>query len=330
VGIGAIFGPVLDPALYGWARDSAVPVLMIIVALALLVLTIARAKTAMNNATRGAGVVPDEAVATIPKTIGSFEEAQSAPPPNKLQYGLLAKLAFSFAAVSVLLAAAACLIAYQYIYGVVERNYRSRAQAIVMSLSDLTRQQIGHGNIRELAAVVDKYRLLPAIAYVYVEDGDGKIVANIPDDLPRYLNRDFPRSAERAVRGTEALYRDAAVYEIAQRVGDKSGYAHLGIWRTAIENEAKLAVAPMALAIFAVLIGAVGTFVFVMRTMNRPFFQLVAHAERISKGDLVVPLELKRTDEIGDIARSLERMRSSLRAVVARLDQGHLTKQSGL
>ena len=41
-----------------------------------------------------------------------------------------------------------------------------------------------------------------------------------------------------------------------------------------------------------------------------------------------MPLELKRTDEIGEIARSLERLRSSLRGVVTRLNQGQITKPS--
>src|SRR5262245_13891140 len=108
LGSGAIFGPVFNPAFYAWASDLTLPVLLIIAALVFLVLTSARAKTAMNNATREADTVPHEAaprLATISKTISSSEETKSAQPSVKRQYGLLAKLASSFSAVSVLLAA---------------------------------------------------------------------------------------------------------------------------------------------------------------------------------------------------------------------------------
>jgi methyl-accepting chemotaxis protein len=73
----------------------------------------------------------------------------------------------------------------------------------------------------------------------------------------------------------------------------------------------------------------VGIFAYIARGVNRPLLELVEHAERISKDDFTVELGLKRSDEIGDIARSLERMRSSLRAVAARLEQRQLTNRSG-
>ena len=59
------------------------------------------------------------------------------------------------------------------------------------------------------------------------------------------------------------------------------------------------------------LIGAVGAFVYIAQSLHRPFVVLVDHAQRISKREFAVPLELKRTDEIGEIARSLERLPSS-------------------
>jgi len=76
------------------------------------------------------------------------------------------------------------------------------------------------------------------------------------------------------------------------------------------------------------LVGMMGAFVYVARALNRPFLELVEQADRISKGEFMVPLELKRTDEIGEIARSLERMRSSLHAAVTRLEADQLNNSS--
>ena len=55
------------------------------------------------------------------------------------------------------------------------------------------------------------------------------------------------------------------------------------------------------------LLGISVAFVYIAWSLNRPLLDLVQHADRISKGELGVPLQLKRADEIGEIARSLER-----------------------
>jgi methyl-accepting chemotaxis protein len=116
----------------------------------------------------------------------------------------------------------------------------------------------------------------------------------------------------------------------AKSVGDgKSGYVHLGIWRDAIGADARAAVRPIAASIVALVIGISGLFAFLATRMHRPFLELVGQAERISKGDFDVPLGVKREDEVGEIARSLERMRSSLHAVVRRLEQTNEPERSG-
>ncbi len=51
----------------------------------------------------------------------------------------------------------------------------------------------------------------------------------------------------------------------------------------------------------------------------RPIEALVAHANEISLGKLDVPVIATRNDEIGDLARALERMRLSLESALARL-----------
>jgi HAMP domain-containing protein len=44
-------------------------------------------------------------------------------------------------------------------------------------------------------------------------------------------------------------------------------------------------------------------------------------ADKISKGDLETPVGVETRDEIGDLARSLGRMRASLKAAMMRLTQ---------
>ena len=323
---GMILGTVFNPALYGWVGDFSVPVALFGSAFVLLVLAIARAKNAMKRAT------PDPADAA---PFQGQKASAGTPPPTPLRlalpepratrnFGFVGKLAFCFGVIGISFGAAACIIVHGYLARVFEREVKSRANVLALGINDMAARDLAAENLQNLGEQIAQYTSTnKMIAYIYVEDANGQIVAHEPKDLPIYLSRDFPRSAELALNGTDGQYRGFAVYEIAKRNGQGNrGFVHLGLWRDAIDAESRGAVAPIAAAIIVLLIGAVCAFVFIAQSLSRPLIDLVDHAQRISKGEFAVPLELKRPDEIGEIARSLERMRSSLRAVVTRLEQG--------
>jgi HAMP domain-containing protein len=58
--------------------------------------------------------------------------------------------------------------------------------------------------------------------------------------------------------------------------------------------------------------------VFLVRGIIRPIRWLSAVAGKMSTGDLETPVEIESRDEIGELARSLERMRASLKAATLR------------
>jgi HAMP domain-containing protein len=60
---------------------------------------------------------------------------------------------------------------------------------------------------------------------------------------------------------------------------------------------------------------------FVVSRLSRPIIQLAEAAHRMSNGDLGTPTAIHSRDEVGDLACSLERMRSSLKAAMSRLDR---------
>jgi HAMP domain-containing protein len=353
----SIFGAILspfNPAHYTWLDAATIPLMIGLLAVILLVLIVARAKSAMSKVTPNADIslawpapkgrtLPTLADAQVRSTSAwstpgaanspIWSDAQvrspSAVPSKPWVVGPMAKLTLSFAFVGGLFSLSACIIVYSYVFGAFEKEAKRRAELMAIYVSEIARRHVASGGLEDLSAVVDRYGSNQPVAYVYVEDEKGKIVAHAPLDLPRHLKRDFPKSAERALGGVDVQYRGLGVYEIAKRIsGNKpAGFVHFAIWHAALKEEARLATAPIAGSIFAILFAAVGIFVYGMRQVSRAFFELVEHAERISKGDFAVSLPLKRSDEIGEIARSLERMRSSMHAVAARLTPDQLTKQ---
>jgi HAMP domain-containing protein len=80
---------------------------------------------------------------------------------------------------------------------------------------------------------------------------------------------------------------------------------------------AMLAIA-IAVGILALVTAALSAF-FISRGITRAARHLAIAAESISRGDLDVPIEVKTGDEMQDLAESIERMRSSLKAAIERL-----------
>jgi len=329
----AIFTPALDPKNLTWLDAYLLPLTVIMLALALLWLVVTRANQAMREVTQDAELsVPSAAQSQLSDIRKAVEWVTEAEPETAQprQYPLIHKLSFGFGAIAIIFGFAACVIVFGYISRAYEKELTNRAQITTIGLTDLVTRRLASKSVKDVDNDVEKYAAIKAVAYVYVEDANGAIIANIPKELPRYLIRDFPKSAERALRGVNMRYRGGEVFEVAHRIGGvNAGFVHLGIWRDVIAAEARIALLPMVAAIVVLLLGITGTFFVIARRLNRPLLDLVDQADRISRGDFTVALNSKGSDEIGDIARSIERLRASLYAVVRRLDQDNATEQPG-
>lgn len=329
---GAIFAPAVNPVHYGWIADRFLPLTLTVLALVLLWLSFAGAKRAMSQTTRGAEVSDPIQVRKVPPQ----QRPEEAPvPPLKpaskgiRKLSLTGKLVRSFAGIAALFAGAACAIVFSFSSHVIEREVNSRAEVMVLGFYDMLTAAVVAGKTEIRDAAVAKYGADSAVAYLYIEDDKGRIIAHRPEDLPRYLHRDFPHSTERALKGSRDEYRGLETYELAKPIADgKLGFVHLAVSRQVVAAEVHGVIAAIVAMILLALLCVIGGFVFAARALNRPFVELVGQAERISKGDFTVPLALQRTDEVGDIARSLERLRSSLRAVAARVEQVQMNRRS--
>ncbi len=88
-----------------------------------------------------------------------------------------------------------------------------------------------------------------------------------------------------------------------------------GLQKQAAEQRMRTVWGVLALMAFIVGVAALGS-LFLVRTVCRPLLALRALAERIGHGDLAVDVDTTRSDEIGDLQRSIAEMRDALRALV--------------
>jgi HAMP domain-containing protein len=75
---------------------------------------------------------------------------------------------------------------------------------------------------------------------------------------------------------------------------------------------------PIVGLIAILFLAGVILFLFLASGIIRPIRWLADMASKMSTGDLETPLEIDSQDEIGELACSLERMRTSLKAAMAR------------
>lgn len=75
------------------------------------------------------------------------------------------------------------------------------------------------------------------------------------------------------------------------------------------------------LFVVAVLIAVFASIVVILlaRTFTRPIVQLTQVADRLSLGELDVPIQIERRDEIGELAEAIRRMQASIQVAMERL-----------
>jgi HAMP domain-containing protein len=174
-----------------------------------------------------------------------------------------------------------------------------------------------------LNALASKYTLLDGVAYAFIEDGKGEIIAHTFGTLPRSLEVGVSSPEQNGSSRRDLSIGGKSVYETAVPILEgQVGRVHVGFWAEAIENEIQRALLPL-LGIIAVIpiVGALLSFL-LAHWIVRPIVGLTEVAGKVTMGDLETSVSadcVKSRDEIGDLARSLERMRSSLKAAMLRL-----------
>jgi HAMP domain-containing protein len=197
-----------------------------------------------------------------------------------------------------------------------------RALVMATNLSDAAAGHVVGRNLLELHALVIKYARLAGSAYAFIEDGKGQIVAHslgtFPPELRESLTMDDRRQVSKRVVSLPGN-QGKTVYETRVPILEgQLGVARVGIWEEAVATEISGALLPIAgLITILVISGGLLAF-FLSHAIIRPIRWLTDMAHNMSTGDLETPFKTDSQDELGELARSLERMRASLKAAMVR------------
>lgn len=237
--------------------------------------------------------------------------------------GLRWKIGGTFTAVMFILGILAIAGVYQTTKNILRDQLDKRALIMATNLSDAAAGYIAANNPLALHTLARKYTLFDDVAYAYIENGKGEVLAHTLGKLPPELRQRLPVGERRQAFRQVLSLQGKTVYETGVPVLEgRAGTVHVGIWADAVENEIQGAVLRLIGIIALVpLVGALLSFL-LAHWIVRPIVGLTKIADQVTMGDLETSVTgncVKSHDEIGDLARSLERMRSSLKAAMLRL-----------
>jgi sensor histidine kinase regulating citrate/malate metabolism len=158
----------------------------------------------------------------------------------------------------------------QLVARVLRTQMAESAVLMTTNLSDAAASYIASKNVLQLNTTVSKYARLSRVAYVFVKDREGKVIAHSLATFSPELQQEL--TSEQAGQGNrrELTLQGKTVYETREPILDgQLGSAHIGIWADAVERDIYRA---LYLFLWPITLGLVATAV-IIAIMARPLIR---------------------------------------------------------
>lgn len=242
---------------------------------------------------------------------------------SMLGRGFNGKMLLAFTGTVALFGFSTVAVVYYSLTNSLREHELKRATVLALNVSDAAAGFVVAKQKAELGALLSKTAGRAPTAYIVVEDRQGAALAMhgltaLPNELSPSLNSEPLRGIQRRT----LTVGGRRVYETAVPLLDgQAGAVRVGLWAEEVEGEIHRILAPVIFCILAVLAGGLVCSLYLVWRINRPIAKLVRIASHISRGDLDAPLGGTRDPgEFGELSRALERMRSSVKAAMTRLN----------
>jgi HAMP domain-containing protein len=242
--------------------------------------------------------------------------------------GLKWKISATFSAMILVLGLLVIGIVYFFTGSALQKQVDLRSAAIATNLADASAGFVSRKSALELDALVAKYGRLDGVAYAFVQDAKGDVLASSIQPFPAELKE---TAGSAAPQSRTITLRGKSVYETRSLVLDgQLGVVRVGLWAEAVQEDMRTTLLPIVGLIFVCLVIGVGLSVMLASRAIRPILELKTVADEISRGRLDASVSITSDDEVGELGRSLERMRASLKAAMVRLNRyNQITRLTG-
>lgn len=260
----------------------------------------------------------------MPQESLSLESSKIATPTTLRWQGnsLRWKFVTAFGGLILLLGVCVIGIVYYLTGNALQRQVDLRSAAIAANLSDAAAGYVARKSALELDALIAKYGRLDGVAYAYIQDPKGEIIASSLQPFPAELKESGSTADQRISKARTTSVRGQSVYETQVPLLDgQLGAVRVGLWADTIRQDVRSNLLTIVGLIALCLAGSIAISTMIASKTIRPLLELKSIADSISRGQLDTPVSFQSNDEIGELARSLERMRASLKAAMVRLNR---------
>jgi HAMP domain-containing protein len=232
--------------------------------------------------------------------------------------GLRWKISATFSGLMLALGLLVIGIVYYFTGAALQKQVDLRASAIATNLADAAAGFVSRKSTLELDALVAKYGRLDGVAYAFIQDPKGDLLASSMQPFPVELKDAGGSAASSRVTRLRGKY----VYETRSPLLDgQLGLVRVGLWAETVQSDVRSTLLPIiGLIVLCLVLGIALSIMLASKTI-RPILDLKAIADDISRGRLDTSVSIQSNDEVGELGRSLERMRASLKAAMARLNR---------
>jgi sensor histidine kinase regulating citrate/malate metabolism len=151
------------------------------------------------------------------------------------------------------------VIVNQLMARVLRTQMDESALLMTTNLSDAAASYIASKNVLQLKTTVTKYARLSRVAYVFIQDREGQVIAHSLATFSPELQEELTSDPGRQLSRRELTLEGKTVYETREPILDgQLGSAHIGIWADAVERDIYQALFlflwPITLALIAAVI----------------------------------------------------------------------------
>ena len=255
------------------------------------------------------------------QTIGKTDDTPSSPPSAdwkmdqtqapKIQKatGLTIgkKLLFLFLAFILITGSVLTVVYMTYVPSLMYDQINLRTYSISQSFSAAIQQPLLIKNYLLVNKSAETNAKLPGVAYVSVLNKRGIVIAGILGDRSRFMEdfiekvkeSGFPKeisTQNRIPSGEKESAKDfigggQKIHDVAVMIGDTGGEAHVGLFTEDVEKAVQESLMPLLVLLVAIAFLGGLSFFLVARTISTPIRSLTRAAEKISLGEIDLPIE---------------------------------------
>ena len=214
-------------------------------------------------------------------------------------------------------------------------EFASKGTAIATSIANASDELILTRDASTIQSLVDQFRQIRGVGYVFVVDGDGTIVSHtfvpeVPVELRsmRAMAWNEPGADRVRQQDISVAGRGDYIDVVAPVLAGVGGAVHVGMDRGIIRADIRSTIISELLVVGAIFVGAVVVAALVVGRIARPLSALTDHAHVVAKQNLDAGFEPNEAalgplaqgrDEIGELARAFLSMEQAVSRHINRL-----------